>query len=293
MLYCAPHTTSRKAIFKFGSAKMWSSHVYQILFARLAVFGGIFILVWTTYLLAGFGESPRHFLKQKLFLKQQKLINHSLSETLAPRLTDYESDKICPTCNCSESGSYLTSPTFHTPLVSVRDIHRGNYSPSQLNRFLQEAVLLIGQTDQVPMPAEGRAALLSTFATCPDKLLSSSFQGLKMRLPTSYIFTRTSMYGRLGDIPTRLRYFKRHADTISQFLRHVKNEGYRDGAMYTDRQLIWLIAEDGDAIDPATLKLLRDTGLRKRISPYRNHYSRKILKGRMSTSLHLFCTWSD
>ncbi|CAD6583232.1 MAG: Beta-1,3-glucuronyltransferase 2 (Glucuronosyltransferase S) [Cyphobasidiales sp. Tagirdzhanova-0007] len=69
------------------------------------------------------------------------------------------------------------------------------------------------------------------------------------------------MYGRLGDIPTRLRYFKRHADTISQFLRHVKNEGYRDGAMYTDRQLIWLIAEDGDAIDPATLKLLRDTGL--------------------------------
>ena len=255
---------------------MGSSHVYQVLFARLAVFGGIVILVWTIRILAGFGESPGQVLKQKLFIKQHKLLEHSMSLESMP--TDYESDKICPTCNCSESGSYLSSPTFHTPLVSVQDIHRGSYSPSQLNRFLQKAVLLIGQTDQVPIPAERRAALLSSFVTCPDRLLSSSFQNLKMQVPTSYIFTRTSMYGRLGDIPTRLRYFARHADTISHFLRLVKSEGYRDGARYTDRQLIWLIAEDGDAIDPDTSQFLRDTGLRKCISPYRKRYFRKILK---------------
>lgn len=198
--------------------------------------------------------------------------------------------KVCPTCNCSEIGSFSSSP-WAGNLPTLEHLWSRHATKADFARYLSHHILLSAQAEPLPVPDTSRMSLLQNFITCPDKLFSFSFDGLRMGLPTSYIFTRTGGKGRLGAAEKRLRYFRRHADTIREFHELAEKEGYYDGAKGEDKQLLWLIIEDDDHISPEIAQWLSTTGLRKYMASV-DGSERKTDIDKYTISIHIRSTWS-
>ncbi|KAK9899152.1 glycosyltransferase family 43 protein [Cystobasidium minutum MCA 4210] len=162
---------------------------------------------------------------------------------------------ICPTCNCSQPGSYLLSP-YIGQQPHLKLLHSPQATKRDYARYLSHHLFVQARNDPVPVPDASRIALSDRFNSCPDALLSFSFSKLKPNLPTAYAFTRTSSHGRLGALDKRLRYFARHADTIKEYYQLVEKEGYADGKSAKDRQFLWMVIEDDDHINPDLAKWL-------------------------------------
>lgn len=179
-----------------------------------------------------------------------------------------EEGLICPTCKCDETGSYLLAPwTGQLPTLVL--LNSPQAQKQDFAHYLFHNLFVRSQSDPVPVPDASRLDLYKKFTSCPDTLYSFSFNGLKLHLPTAYAFTRTSRHGRLGAPEKRIRYLTRHADTIKEFYQLVGKEGYHDGVPAKDRQLLWLIIEDDDHINPEIAQWLLASSIRALIpNPY-------------------------
>jgi hypothetical protein len=212
-----------------------------------------------------------HFYSTKVgsFIKQ-----YSWTSTREPaNMTEY----ICPECDCSKPGFYSLSPRFTSPLPCASDIRQSTATKRTLKRFLMSEIQHYMWLHPVYIPSDALAPLFQNFFTCPDNLISLNFEGLDFDKPTTYMYTRTGDGGRLKANERRLRYFRRHADTLKDFNLLVQEKGYLDGVKAEDRQLIWVVIEDGHHINQDLASLLNSTGLRKPdISTY-EIYPRQLL----------------
>lgn len=170
--------------------------------------------------------------------------------------------RICPTCNCSQTGSYLVSP-YNSLLPHIKFLQSPQATKRDFAQYLSHHLFVLARNDPVPVPNASRIALTDKFITCPDSLLSFSFAKLKLNLPTAYAFTRTSGHGRLGATHKRIRYLTRHADTIKEYYQLVEKEGYADGKTAKDRQFLWVVIEDDDHINPDIADWLAATQIRE------------------------------
>jgi hypothetical protein len=105
--------------------------------------------------------------------------------------------------------------------------------------------------------------LLVNYFTHPDSLLAYSVEGLRLDVPTLYMYTRSGPGGKLADPKLRIEYFSRHVDTVREFDELVAKRGYHDGVTATDRQLIWIVVEDNAQIEPQLAEYLKNTSIRK------------------------------
>jgi hypothetical protein len=188
--------------------------------------------------------------------------SHIFGSIAGQSVDDATSQSLCPTCICSSLGSYLASTWIsEPPTLNFLKSHKA--TERDFAKYLSHHVFLRSQSDPVAMPEQARTSLLNKYITCPDSLFSFSFKRLKLNLPTAYAFTRTSGHGRLGASEKRIRYLSRHADTIKEYYKLVEMEGYQDGVRASDRQLLWLVIEDDDHINPDIARWLLSSGIRE------------------------------
>lgn len=190
---------------------------------------------------------------QYKFLSSASSAQHSLSK---------DDGRICPTCDCLQTGSYLLSP-WNQQIPTLDYLNSPQATKCDFARYLSHNLFVQSQIDPVPVPAASRLDLYNKFSSCPDTLFSFSFKRLKLHLPTAYAFTRTSRHGRLGAPEKRIRYLTRHAETIKEYYKLVETEGYLDGVPANDRQLLWLIIEDDDHINPEIARWLINSEIRE------------------------------
>lgn len=170
--------------------------------------------------------------------------------------------ELCPNCNCSVRGAFTETPVFSEAVPSLRNARTLSRTSSRLvKRYLLHHIQLYSWSHPIHISDAVTAKLLQSWFSCPDTLLAFNFSNLILNKPTAYPYTRTGSGGRLTANIRRLRYLKRHAETIQKFQELVKIEGYYDGTHYSERQLVWIIVEDGVRIDPSIKELLDASGL--------------------------------
>lgn len=104
------------------------------------------------------------------------------------------------------------------------------------------------------------ANLLQIALSCPDQLFSFDLTGLTPALPTMYVYTRTGATGRLGS--RRPRYFERHIASLHEYQAFVEEHVHKDGTPASARQLMWIVVEDADKLDPQLRQILQDSGIK-------------------------------
>jgi len=173
----------------------------------------------------------------------------------------YSGDLICPTCNCSEPGGYATK-LLQLNTVTSDDFLNGAYSTHRLHRYIHGNLFALSQHDPADFPSSAREEQLSSHVSCPDTLFSAALAGLQPNLPTAYVFTRVAAVGgKLGAIDTRLFFLARHVRIFRAHKRNIHEQGFLDGARASDRQLLWIVAEDGRQNDPRTAQFLKESGI--------------------------------
>jgi len=173
----------------------------------------------------------------------------------------YDGDLLCPTCNCSQAGGYATQ-LLEPHTVTSEEFVKGAYSIHRLHRYIHRNLFALSQQDPVDFPPLARGEQLTTHVSCPDTLFSASLGALQPHLPTAYVFTRVAAVGgRLGAIDSRLFFLARHVRTFKAHQRNVREHGYLDGPKASERQVVWIVAEDGRQIDPRTTQFLKESGI--------------------------------
>lgn len=224
-------------------------------------------------------------------LRQHSFLSSSKSLEYGAKLED---GQVCPTCNCEETASYLLSP-WSGQLPTLDLLNSPQATKRDFAHYLSHNLFVQSQTDPIPVPDISRLEPYKKFSSCPDTLFSFSFKALKLHLPTAYAFTRTSRHGRLGAPEKRIRYLSRHAGTIKEFYELVRKEGYHDGVPAKDRQMLWLIIEDDDHINPEIAQWLLSSSIRT-LDEFLSFYLLFPLSADYSShthSIHLYCPWSD
>jgi len=87
------------------------------------------------------------------------------------------------------------------------------------------------------------------------QLMSWSLSGLEHGKPTIYITTVTSPSSKAGD--KRPQYFRRHSRAMRSWL----TQQTANGTEHANWQVVWIVAEDEDEIDPLVARTLRRTGI--------------------------------
>lgn len=162
---------------------------------------------------------------------------------------------ICSGCNASVKGDFATSPSFSAvPLLdraAARSVFKEpgqNAGKALLKRYLVHHIPLAATISKAWMDSNQQNVMLNSYLSAPDSLLSYNLDGLRLDVPTAYIYTRTGGT-KLGN-ERRLQYFQMHHDTVRAFKEKVKKDGYMDGARFEDRQLLYIIVRDESHIDP-------------------------------------------
>lgn len=162
---------------------------------------------------------------------------------------------ICSDCNATISGDFATSASFsNIPLLDRAAARAVFMQPGQnagkalLKRYLIHHVPLAATVSGIWINSTQQSPLLSNYLSAPDNLLSYNLEGLRLDLPTAYIYTRTGGT-RFGN-KRRLEYLQMHHDTIHTFEEKVKTDGYMDGVRFEDRQLLHIVVRDESTIDP-------------------------------------------
>jgi len=258
---------SSSAMFSFRS--LHSIKARQLFFGRLAALLALVLIVqalWFVESLQKRLSSAASLIRAASSHSDDGLVHHP-PPPIRPFLAsspfaDYEGDLICPTSNCSEPGTFAPQLQWVDP-VTVEDIQAGTFTTSQLHKYIQQSIFTRAQQDPVPFPSAGRGQQLVNWLACPDTLFSASLAGLKPRIPTAYVFTRVAAAGgRLADVELRLAFLARHARTFKRYNEVTELEGHLDGTKAENRQLMWIMIEDGVAINPPTAKFLKDSGIR-------------------------------
>ena len=174
---------------------------------------------------------------------------------------------ICPSCNASIRGDFAESPSFFTVPLLEHDAMRAVFVlPGQtagraiLKRFLIHHIPLAASISGAWLSASAQNVMLNSYFAAPDALLSYNFDGLRLDVPTAYVYTRTG--GKKLDSERRLAFFQMHHDTIRAFQDKIEREGYHNGARAQDRQLLYIIVRDESQIDPELDAFFRKAGLR-------------------------------
>jgi hypothetical protein len=181
------------------------------------------------------------------------------------------SAKVTPGLLCSDcqdvrqsSNAYALSEDFtSTPLRGRDDIRHPYTNAASIKRYLLHHIVLDAVLEKTWMNIESTNAMLVNYFSKPDNLLAYSFSGLKIDLPTTYMYTRTGPGGKLADITKRIRYLSRHSKTLADFQELVEQEGYIDGTPKSARQIIWVVIEDDAQIDPSVTHFLETSGQRE------------------------------
>lgn len=241
-----------------GSETPWQPHLGRRTIALGAIAVGLLLVLFS--MSSGSTMTNEDILPpySERLGKLIKQFTWSLPEEPA-NMTEY----ICPECNCSVPGSYYLSPRFVAPIPSIADARRSSATKRTIKRHLLSEISLYLWINPVYLPPTALAPLYSTYFGCPDRLIRLNFDGLQHDKPTTYMYTRTGDGGRLKANERRLRYFQRHIDTLYAYNDLVAAEGFPDGAKAEERQLIWIVIEDGDHLNEDLNHLLNSTGLRE------------------------------
>lgn len=185
-----------------------------------------------------------------------------------------DSWKICPECNSTRYGGYVSSEHARIAKPSEKRLRSGRASKAELATFMLQDILLASNLeipllpwdryhpDSMWMQPQARNKLFHNYLTDPDSILSFSFAGLRPSLPTLYMFTRTANHGRLSG-EARYRYMRRHIETLKAYNELVAKEGYHAISAWrgAQRQLLWIVAEDAEKLDDNLAAVLKESGL--------------------------------
>lgn len=158
------------------------------------------------------------------------------------------SEDMCSICDCSANPSTLQ-----------QDRVISHPSKSLLPAFLQSTILNV-QCLHIYAKDPVALGMLRRTSQTPDKMFQWDVSRLQPSLPTSFVFTKTSPTGKTGTL--RPGYIQRHVHTM---LKHeslvAANRTYFDGVASSDRQLIWIIVEDGLVVDEEVAAVLAKSRL--------------------------------
>lgn len=86
-------------------------------------------------------------------------------------------------------------------------------------------------------------------------IYETNLKSLRPGLPTQFVITKTGPRSKISK--KRPEYFDRLTRAMRENLDAVKKNGYRDGTPAEERQMLWIIAEDNDVIDPDVLQVFK------------------------------------
>lgn len=174
-----------------------------------------------------------------------------------------ELESICANCNCTVPGSFLLSAQYSKPIPSLAEVRAAKATKATIKRYLLHAISQYLWLHPHFLPETATAPLFTQYFTCPDALIRYDFRDLQQGKPTLYMYTRTGDGGRLKANERRMTYFRKHIETIRSYDDLIAREGFRDGLKAQDRQLLWILIEDGDRINETLDELMRVSGIRE------------------------------
>lgn len=182
------------------------------------------------------------------------------------------SDQLCERCGCSSDKRIQRKFNFPDESVLKRSTHQTiSIGPSDRSESIVTQIWSSIRDIYCHhiLLSSGAALNLLDHTTTDSplllKVINSAVDTLQVGLPTQYIFTKTSNFSRVKDL--RPQYFRRHAKAINDHLLNVSNRGgkylpeseQKWGA--GPRQLIWIVIEDGEMIDPEVQLVLAQSKL--------------------------------
>ena len=259
---------------RFDSYPPVDDRAYSVAGARRWTPRGVLLIIGSALLvlfICGSAAPPTTVLEKQLGGTRlgDFLMSHSSPAAESP--ADLES--ICPECNCSMPGSFSLSPRFSSvALPTLQEARHPRAAKRTIKRYLSSETQQFLWLHPELLPETATSRLFTSWLTCPDNLISLNFQGLAHGKPTLYMYTRTGDGGRLKATERRLKYFLRHEETVKQYWDLVREGGYSDPVAVAqrlqpeDRQLIWILIEDGDHINPTLDTQMRSSGIRESAS---------------------------
>ena len=164
---------------------------------------------------------------------------------------------ICSDCSC-QNGSYIASSDFIVD--SLATIQAMPSTPldaagaTLVARMLFHRIVIANLLTPIFTNATEVNHLMHSALSCPDSLFAFNLQGLVPNLPTIYPYTRTGLSGRLGT--RRAKYFDRHIASFREYQQFVEEHSHMDGTPASQRQMLWIVIEDGPTLDSELARLL-------------------------------------
>lgn len=164
---------------------------------------------------------------------------------------------ICADCSC-QNGSYIASPDF--VVDSLATIQAMPPTPldaagaTLVARMLFHRIVIANLLAPIFTNATEVNHLMHSALSCPDSLFAFNLRGLVPNLPTIYPYTRTGLSGRLGT--RRAKYFDRHIASFREYQQFVEEHSHMDGTPASQRQMLWIVIEDGPTLDSELARLL-------------------------------------
>ncbi|KAA1132874.1 Beta-1,3-glucuronyltransferase 2 (Glucuronosyltransferase S) [Puccinia graminis f. sp. tritici] len=235
-------TTPAKYLLNKPAKSRW--FILVLVFLIISLICGIIVAILRSYQLQ---RSPTG-----LYLAEDRVLEASkFPERLRTSKT------ICSYCDCKAnrtSPPLLQDSSYTTPTgtrasmlahvwLSIRDI------------YCQHAWLGEGPALDLLLQTELGADI--------PLLIQWSLELLKPGRPTAYLYTKTSWAGRTKHL--RYAYFKRHIQTIRTHLELMKTRAWPEGPGHQrwgqERQLIWIVIEDGEKLANDVAQELAASGL--------------------------------
>ena len=172
-------------------------------------------------------------------------------------------EDLCQICDCH------ATPAFYSPAPAIQ-----KYFPSRpLSHEMQlpdgsidtnemvRRIILDTYCARQHLTIEQASKLLHRSRNLGD-IMSWSLGALQPHKPTIYLTTVTSPYGKA--LGLRPQYFRRHGRAIRSWgstSSSASDTDSDDNNANADWQVIWIVAEDEDELDPQVLRTLRRTGV--------------------------------
>ncbi|OAV92534.1 hypothetical protein PTTG_27632 [Puccinia triticina 1-1 BBBD Race 1] len=164
---------------------------------------------------------------------------------------------ICSYCDCKAnrtSPPLLKDPAYNVP-TGTRESMLAHVWLSIRDIYCQHAWLGEGPALDLLLQTELGADI--------PLLIQWSLETLEPGKPTAYLYTKTSWAGRTKHL--RYAYFKRHIQTIRTHLELMKHREWPSGPGHQrwgpQRQLIWIVVEDGEKLANDVAQELGMSGL--------------------------------
>ena len=165
--------------------------------------------------------------------------------------------EFCSICNCDAAPAfYAPSPDYvsqFSPRSEVKDIY--GHKDIDVNEFMRQTILDLYCARQ-HLSNQQASKLVRRSGNHIEEMMSWSLRSLELEKPTIYLTTATSPNSKAG--PIRPQYFRRHGRAIRTWMKQQEAKAKEE---HPGWQVIWVLAEDEEDLDPQVVRTLRRTGV--------------------------------